>query len=45
MKQTALEQTFALPGEDKKSNPFRYVGYLFVSPLMVLFLCFVLLPL
>jgi multiple sugar transport system permease protein len=47
MKQTVLEQPFVLPVDDKKSNPFRYeaiMGYLFVSPSVLLFLCFVLLP-
>jgi multiple sugar transport system permease protein len=54
MKQTVLDQptldqpqSFARPTEYKKSNPFRYealMGYLFVSPSVLLFLCFVLLP-
>ena len=45
MKQTVLEQPFTLPVERQKSNPFRYeamMGYLFVSPSVILFLCFVL---
>jgi multiple sugar transport system permease protein len=47
MKQTALDQPFALPVERKKRSPFRYeamMGYLFISPAVFLFLCFVLLP-
>jgi multiple sugar transport system permease protein len=47
MKQTVLEQPFVLPVKEKKGNPFRYeaiMGYVFVSPSVLLFLCFVLLP-
>lgn len=47
MKQTALEQPFTLPKKEKQRSPFRYeaiMGYIFVSPSVLLFLCFVLLP-
>lgn len=47
MKQTALEQPFTLPKKEKQRSPFRYeaiMGYIFVSPSVLLFFCFVLLP-